>query len=390
MLRSKDDAGSAPEARVRPVPGWARAMTDEADFRAEQAALGCLWTFLGFESDIPNVDDWLRSTLGGRSIFVQRFASGIGAFENRCAHRFYPLRTADRGSGPVVCAFHGWRYDARGFACEVPNCEPMFGRTAGELGARLPEVEVARCGPMLFGRFPGGPGMSLEEWLGDGFTILSRLATPTRTRHAFESDVRANWKLLMGIALDDYHIATVHPGVWGGYLDADYPRYFRFGAHSAYFAGAGETAFAEMVRECSTGNHAPTSYRTFQFFPNLNVVLVNVPGWFKQDYWFLLVQHVVPEARDRTHSYSRYVQLSHVEGPVGALRRLLRFVARPIIDAVFHWYARRVHREDCAVCEELQSTAHQVSGQPLLSRHETRVGWFEEEYARHVKYAPRS
>lgn len=365
-------------------------MTSDADFRAEQAALGSLWTFLGFDSDIPGVDDWFRATLGGRSIFVQRFASGIRAFENRCAHRFYPLRTVDRGTGPVVCGFHGWRYNAEGLACDIPNCEPMFGRTAGELGARLPEVEIAQCGPMLFGRFPGGPDISLADWLGDGFAILSHFATPPRSRHRFESLVRAHWKLLVGISLDDYHFVTVHPGIWGDYLGADYTRYFRFDPHSAYFAGAGETAFADMVRDCRAGKHVPEGYRIFQFFPNLIVVLTHIPGWFRQDYWYLLVQNVVPEGRDRTRSISRYVQLSCVAGPVGPLRRLVRFFARPIVDAVFRWYARRIHFQDCAVCEGLQSTARQASGQPMLSLHEKRVGWFEEEYGRHVKYAPRS
>jgi phenylpropionate dioxygenase-like ring-hydroxylating dioxygenase large terminal subunit len=360
-------------------------MTSEADFHAEQAALGCLWTFLGFESDIPGVDDWFRTRLGGRSIFVQRFESGIRAFENRCAHRFYPLRTTDRGSGPVVCAFHGWRYDAKGVACVVPNCEPMYGRTAGELGARLPEVEIAQCGPMLFGRFPGGPEVSLAEWLGEGFAILSRLAKPPRSRHRLESEVRAHWKLLVGITLDDYHFVTVHPGIWRGYLSADYTRYFRFGPHSAYFAGAGESAFADMVRDCRAGGYAPAGYRIFQFFPNLIVSLARIPGWFRQDYWFLMVQNVVPEAHDRTRSLSRYVQLPYAAGHVGPLRRLVRFFARPLVDMVYRWYARRIHQQDFEICEGLQSALHAASGQPMLSLHETRVGWFEEEYARYVR-----
>jgi phenylpropionate dioxygenase-like ring-hydroxylating dioxygenase large terminal subunit len=371
MSQTKADAGSPDHPRPRPVPGWARAMTDEAEFRAEQAALGCLWTYLGFESDIPKVDDWFRTTLGGRSIFVQRFASGVRAFENRCAHRFFPLRRADRGSGPVVCTFHGWRYNADGFACDIPNCEPMFGRTAGELGARLPEVEIARCGQMLFGRFPGGPAVSLAEWLGDGFAILSQFARPPRSRHRLETEVRAHWKLVMGISLDDYHFPTVHPGIWGGYLSADHARYFRFGPHSAYFWGAGELA--------------PAGYRIFQFFPNLLVVLMCIPGWFRQDYWFLMVQNVVPEAHDRTRSLTRYVQLSYAAGPMGPLRRLVRFFARPVVDIVFRWYVRRVLQQDFEVCEGLQSVVHQASGQPMLSLHETRVGWFEEEYARFVR-----
>jgi hypothetical protein len=52
---------------------------------------------------------------------------------------------------------------------------------------------------------------------------------------------------------------------------------------------------------------------------------------------------------------------------------------------VYRWYVHRIHRQDFEVCEGLQGAVHQASGQPMLSLHETRVGWFEEEYARYVR-----
>ena len=45
----------------------------------------------------------------------------------------------------------------------------------------------------------------------------------------------------------------------------------------------------------------------------------------------------------------------------------------------------RIHRQDFEVCEGQQSVVHQAPGQPMLSLHEARVGWFEEEYARFVR-----
>jgi hypothetical protein len=84
-------------------PNWALALTGDQEFKEEQAALGRCWTLLGVTPDLKDDGDWFRATLGGRSIFVQRFGDRIRGFENRCAHRFFPLRTSDKGNGPVVC-----------------------------------------------------------------------------------------------------------------------------------------------------------------------------------------------------------------------------------------------------------------------------------------------
>jgi hypothetical protein len=69
---------------------WARALTDDVEFKHEQAALGRCWTLVGISHDLKNDGDWFRATLGGRSVFVQRFGDSLRGFErgfeNRCAH----------------------------------------------------------------------------------------------------------------------------------------------------------------------------------------------------------------------------------------------------------------------------------------------------------------
>jgi phenylpropionate dioxygenase-like ring-hydroxylating dioxygenase large terminal subunit len=90
---------------TRNYPIWARALADPASFEHEQMRLGRTWTMLGVVTDVANDGDWFRTVLGGRSIFVQRFGNDLRAFENVCAHRFYPLRTKDKGNGPIRCGF---------------------------------------------------------------------------------------------------------------------------------------------------------------------------------------------------------------------------------------------------------------------------------------------
>lgn len=365
------------------LPLRVRAMTSEAAFRHEQEKLGRCWTFLGFEADIAGVNDWFRTVLGGREIFVQRFETGIRAFENRCAHRFFPLRQEEKGNGPVVCGFHHWRYNADGLALGIPKCVEMYGKTPREMDARLAEVEIACHAGLIFGRWPGAQ-VSLSDWLGPGADILAGLfADPRLVVRPIDRAVGAHWKLLIDISLDDYHIVAVHPETFGkgGYLAPEIIRYTRFGAHSAYCPGGGEEVLEEIAAECRAGRYHPRRYRIFQFFPNLIVAHIHAMNYLGEPYWFLLVQHLTPLAHDRTRSVSRIFALPF-EKQAGAIRRLARFGAMPWIAQGFRYYARKVHLEDNEACEKLQRVARQAGGAPVLAAQERRVGWMEAQYAR--------
>jgi nitrite reductase/ring-hydroxylating ferredoxin subunit len=139
---------------------------------------------LGLTTDIPNDNDWIRCSLAGTSVFVQRFGTTIRGFENVCRHRFHPLRTKAKGTGLVRCDFHHWVYNQEGEAVGIPQCKKLFGVSPRELGVKLREVELATCGFLIFGRFAGpictgsgtdgsgaakavGAGESLETYLGE-------------------------------------------------------------------------------------------------------------------------------------------------------------------------------------------------------------------------------
>ncbi|HTQ32584.1 MAG TPA: Rieske 2Fe-2S domain-containing protein, partial [Stellaceae bacterium] len=124
-------------ATAQTLENWPDTLVDAAAFRREQTSLAKMWTFLGHARDVAKDGDWFRTTLATRSVFVQRFGDELRGFENRCAHRSYPLRTADKGNGPILCGFHHWRYDREGRAVAIPQCERLFGGSPQEVGARL-------------------------------------------------------------------------------------------------------------------------------------------------------------------------------------------------------------------------------------------------------------
>jgi phenylpropionate dioxygenase-like ring-hydroxylating dioxygenase large terminal subunit len=368
------------------APNWARTLTDAKSFEREQAQLGKIWTLLGVSNDVADDGDWFRATIGGRSVFVQRFGDALRGFENICAHRFYPLRTQDKGNGPIRCGFHHWQYNKDGLAVGIPNCQEMFGVTPRELGVELKPIDIATCGNLIFGRFPSPQNAeTLEQFLGEGFPILQAMWNLQGAPYHTTTSIAANWKLGFHISLDDYHIVAVHPDTFGkhGYLPTDAVRYYRFGQHSAYFYGADERALTEMANECRSGDYRPTDYRILQFFPN--VIAVHFEAARN---WFVLIQQYVPVAFDRTLLRSWYFHAPFPPVDRSRTHWLLRRAVAPWLPLIVPFYMRKIVREDNAVCERVQSVARQINGFPILGRHEERIAWFEDAYAKALADAP--
>jgi phenylpropionate dioxygenase-like ring-hydroxylating dioxygenase large terminal subunit len=364
-------------------PDWARSLSDPEVFAEEQRRLGRFWTFLGVTTDLRKDGDWIRATLGGRSVFVQRFGDTLRGFENVCLHRFYPLRTEDKGNGPVRCGFHHWQYNEEGVAVGIPKCKDMFGVGPREMDVRLAPVEIATCGILVFGRFAGeGETETLEESLGDAFTILSAICNPRRAPRRILTPIAANWKLLYHITLDDYHLVAVHPSTFGkgGYLPTEAPRYYRIGKHSAYFYDGRDGDVERMAEECRQGTYHPGLYRIFQLFPNLLVLHVDA-GLS----WYVILQQYVPVAHDRSLSRSWFFPVPFAPVDRSWLRGLARKIAEPYVPWVLPFFMRRIFSEDNGVCEGIQTVAGQIGGFPILGRHETRIEWFEEVYENAVR-----
>ncbi|MCA0400377.1 MAG: Rieske 2Fe-2S domain-containing protein [Proteobacteria bacterium] len=369
------------------VIGPDEARHDPAAFRIEQQRLGRVWNFLGFVSDLPKVDDWFRASLGGREIFVQRFEQGLRGFENRCAHRGFPLRVGEKGNGPVVCGFHHWRYNADGLALGIPQCPEMFGKIPRELNARIERVEIDTCGPLIFGRFSGGTGESLAEWLGEAAPILAHLTAIVDEKPSGVTirEVNANWRSLLEISLDDYHLVAVHPTTFGknGYLNPEGVKYFRFGMHSSFMGGAGETGLADMARECAEGTYKPGRYRIFQIFPNLLFVVVFGAKVLGDEYRYLVIQDFSAKAHDRTRMTNRVFRLPANEAQ-GLAARLARHMIGPYVDFGVRFYSSRVQSEDNEACERLQRVIRAGDPPPHLALHEARISWFTESYVKAV------
>lgn len=147
--------------------------------------------------------------IAGRSIVLWRTKGGkIVAFDNRCAHKRFPLsegRLLDDGS--LECAYHGVRYDESGKCVAIPS------HPDGSIPPR------ARINP-----FP-----VIEQdgvvWIWPGESAKSKDRSPPRTPEIADEEwesidsgpmhVPANYLLLIENLLDITHFYPLHDGSIG-------------------------------------------------------------------------------------------------------------------------------------------------------------------------------
>jgi phenylpropionate dioxygenase-like ring-hydroxylating dioxygenase large terminal subunit len=348
---------------------WVRDFSDPAVFAAERQVFAGTWHLLGPLSDIAEDGDWFTTTLAGRSVFVQRFRDEIVAFENICAHRFFPLRTEERGNGPIRCGFHGWTYNRRGEPLGVPLCEALFDQAPQDLNRTLRQVEIAICGGLIFGRLPAAEGIGLGAYLGATREPIRALTEAyPRKLGMFRQTIQANWKLAFHLTLDDYHIVSVHPDSFGadGPLREGRYRYYDLGAHSALFvdhAGLDEGAYRRFRAECTLGIVQTTAYRIIQVFPNVTVFLGMFGG-----VWLAGVADYQPIGPTETLCRMWLFARDDTTTDPAEADRSVAIVAR-------------VAEQDRIAAETLQQGTRQIWQQPALSRQEARIAWFDREYA---------
>ena len=364
-------------------PLWIRAAVKAESFEHEQAAFAKTWSFVGLATDIPDDGDWFSTTVGRRSIFVQRFGNELRSFENRCAHRFYPLRRKAKGKGPVVCDFHHWRYNKDGKAVGIPMCPALYdGAIPRDLDLGITRLDLECCGELIFVRFPGdAPQETLREFLSDGYSIIEALTTHQKKAVRFNLAVSANWKFSHHISFDDYHNVAIHPKTFGknGYLKPNRVKYHRFGKHSAFLATDRDEAWDDLKKLSVGGRYDTAQYTILNLFPNTIVSLTKAVRLFGSDNWHVIIARYV--AVSQTESQTQvWMFKAPFEVEETALSRFLAPLADRIIAPIAARVARKIMGEDNFVCEGQQLNAHQVDGDQKLSAYEKRIGWFEEAY----------
>ena len=177
------------------------------------------WIYLAHESQIPNINDFLTTTIGRQPIFIARNKAGeLNAFLNACSHRGAMLcrhKTGNRAS--YTCPFHGWTFNNSGKLLKVKapseagspqgfNCEGSHDLT------KVARFESYRG--FLFGSL--NPDVtSLAEHLGESSKIIDMIVDQSPQglevlRGSSSYIYEGNWKLTAENGADGYHVSSVH------------------------------------------------------------------------------------------------------------------------------------------------------------------------------------
>jgi phenylpropionate dioxygenase-like ring-hydroxylating dioxygenase large terminal subunit len=141
----------------------------------------------------------------GTPIMVVRGADGaVRAFRNACRHRGMELTAGTGCAQAFVCRYHGWTYALDGRLDYIPQEHGFPGLDKRRHGL-VPLAAAERLGLVFVTQEE--PAIADES-----LATLSRLIGPEQPLFAAnETEIAANWKLLLEGFLEGYHIRATHP-----------------------------------------------------------------------------------------------------------------------------------------------------------------------------------
>ncbi len=195
--------------------------TDPAIFQEEVRRIWQrTWVYVGHESEVPNVNDFVMKSIGPDPVIMTRGKDGrIHLLHNRCPHRGNQVCEKHRGNARTfTCNYHGWTFDNDGALRGYPFPSGYQGDMRKSLGlGRV--ARVASYRGFVFGCM-AAEGPSLEEHLGgakEALDILCRNSPEGEveiTAGFLQHKVMANWKFVMENETDGYHPAFVHASIF--------------------------------------------------------------------------------------------------------------------------------------------------------------------------------
>lgn len=197
-----------------------RVFLDETLFEQEQEKIfrGPLWSFVGAEAELPQINDFKTTYVGRTPIVVTRTAEGtIAAWVNRCAHRGALVTRELRGNKAThECVYHQWSFSPEGSLIGVPFRRGIRGQGGMpadfDLGRNgLQKLRVAVRNGVIFVSFDD-KAPPLEEFLGaEATAMLDRVTSkPMRLLGYQRQRIRGNWKAYLENVRDPYHASLLH------------------------------------------------------------------------------------------------------------------------------------------------------------------------------------
>jgi phenylpropionate dioxygenase-like ring-hydroxylating dioxygenase large terminal subunit len=200
------------------------AFRDPAVFELEMRHIfEATWNFVGLESQLPNANDYLTTTIGRAPVVVMRDAEGrLGCFINSCRHKGATVFHSDAGNGAThSCPYHGWTYDTSG------KCVAITSHRHGSYSSAFQEADHNLARVARFDSYRGLLFASLSddvpplsEYLGDVRAAIDLVVDQSPdgielVPGAVKFTYNANWKFQLENSSDTYHFIPTHTSYIG-------------------------------------------------------------------------------------------------------------------------------------------------------------------------------
>ena len=175
------------------------------------------WVYVAHESEIPNIGDFKRRTLGKQPvIFVRDKNSKVQVLFNRCRHRAATVCQEDCGNAAKFrCEYHGWNYALDGELTIIPYEDGYEKIDKRQFSLSKPR-QIDSYRGFVFASI-AEPTESLQDSLGaptmrqiDYFCDLSPEGEIIVQAGAAKLVYKGSWKLQMENSIDGYHANFTH------------------------------------------------------------------------------------------------------------------------------------------------------------------------------------
>lgn len=356
-----------------------------------------MWLFVGLKSLLLKNNNFIARKIADIPVVIQNFQGTLRAFENVCLHRSALLQTGFTGCRPLVCSYHGWKYDASGQASNIPHCEKLYQFSDEEKKSlKLREFSVRTVGSLVFINLSDAP-FPLEEQFSADF-----LASLEDSSNAYDGEVmmttwhcKFNWKLPYENLRDFNHVVYLHPRSLAPYVDL----YAQVNAEAAeeslrhlpdisaaglrseisrYSYGGTPEGSLDQLRTHEWHNHierwrasrrsgaameTDDAYFNWLAFPNLHIASGDGGHTFT-------IEHHIPIAPDRTDVEVYYISARKKQNYAASTQVLL---------AAMH-AGRVILKEDYDVLEQIQDALHFQAPLPTQGAYEANNRLIERWY----------
>lgn len=153
---------------------------------------------------LPEAGSYVARDAAGTPLLAVRAPDGtVRAFRNACRHRGTQLATGSGCAKALVCPYHGWTYTLDGRLRGVPH-EYGFPDLDKDLHGLAPVCVEERFGLVFVTQDePCLTDSSLDQ-------LPELIAPEQRLLATRESEIEANWKIMLEGFLEGYHIRSTH------------------------------------------------------------------------------------------------------------------------------------------------------------------------------------